>query len=126
MRQRVRPAEAFHDETETLRIEAMTLDEMIGDQPVHLVKIDAEGAEPNVLRGLRRTIERNPELCVTIEFAASWYPHGGARRFLGEIEERGFKIRKIGHDSQLLVLTHDELERIAHNDLMLVPSDFEV
>ncbi len=119
-------ARAFNDETETIRVEALCLDDMIdADTPVHLVKIDAEGAEPNVLRGMRKTIERNKELCITVEFAACWYPDGGAKRFLDEIEEFGFKIRKIGPNSQLLVQSHDELMRITHNDLMLVPADMD-
>lgn len=120
-------ARAFHDETETIRVEAMRLDDMIGeDVPVHLVKIDAEGAEPNVLRGMRRTIERNRDLCISIEFAACWYPNGGAEQLLAEIEAFGFKIRKIGANSQLLDVAHDELLRTPHNDLLLIPRDFDI
>lgn len=119
-------ARAFHDDTETIRVEAMTLDDMIGDRPVHMVKIDAEGAEPNVLRGLKKTIERNKDLCITVEFAASWYPNGQAEQFLDEIEEYGFKIRKVGADSQLLAPGKRDLMKMPHNDLVLVPGDMDI
>jgi FkbM family methyltransferase len=120
-------ARAFHDETETIRVEALCLDDMIGDDtPVHLVKIDAEGAEPNVLRGMRKTIERNKDLCVSIEFAACWYPNGGAKAFLEEIEGYGFKIRRIGPNSQLIAATHQALISMSHNDLLLVPADLDI
>jgi FkbM family methyltransferase len=120
-------AHAFHDDTETIRVDAMCLDDMIGDDvSVDLVKIDAEGAEPNVWRGMRRTIERNKDLCVSVEFAACWYPNGGAEKFLDDIEASGFKIRKIGPNSQLLAPSRDDLLRIPHNDLMIVPQHMNV
>jgi len=120
-------ARAFHDDTETIRVQALTVDDMIpADLDVHLVKVDAEGAEPNVLRGMRRTIERNKDLCVSIEFAACWYPNGGAKTFLEEIEGYGFKIRKIGPNSQLLEANHQALISMAHNDLLLVPGDMDI
>jgi FkbM family methyltransferase len=119
-------ARAFHDDTETIRVEALPLDDMLGDGPVHMVKIDAEGAEPNVLRGMTKTIERNKDLCVSIEFASCWYPNGGAERFLDEIEHYGFKIRRIGNNGQLLAMSREELIATPHNDLLLVPQDLEI
>lgn len=118
---------AMHDDADTIRVAAMRLDDMIDENtPVHLVKIDAEGAEPNVLRGMRRIMEQNPELCVSVEFAPAWHPNGAAECFLEEIESYGFKIRKIGANCQLLALSHDELMRIPHNDLLLVPGGMEI
>jgi len=119
-------ARAFHDETETIRVDAMRLDDMVGDQMVHMVKIDAEGAEPNVMRGMRGIIERNKDLCVSVEFASCWYPDGGAQRFLDEIEEYGFKIRKILANGQLLAASHRDLILFPHNDLLLVPGDMDI
>jgi FkbM family methyltransferase len=39
------------------------------EERVNVVKIDAEGAELKILRGMKRTIERNPEIHILIEFA---------------------------------------------------------
>ncbi len=40
-----------------------------GEPRVDVVKIDAEGAELNILRGMERTIEKNPGIHILIEFA---------------------------------------------------------
>ena len=114
---------ALHDDAERIQVEALCLDDMIGERPVHMIKLDVEGAEPQVLRGMRRTMERNRDLCVSIEFAPAWYPDGGAERLLAEIEGYGFQIRKIGPESQLLALSHEQLMSVPHNDLLLVPGD---
>jgi FkbM family methyltransferase len=120
-------ARAFHDDTETLRVEAMTVDDMIGDDTfAHIVKVDAEGAEPNVLRGMQRLIGRNKDLCVSVEFAASWYPDGGAKRFLEEIEDYGFQIRRILPNGQLINMAHHDLMNEPHNDLLLIPGDMDI
>ena len=117
----------LHDDAETIRVEAMRLDDMVGDElPVHLVKIDAEGAEPSVLRGMRRIMAQNKELCITVEFAPAWFPDDAGGPFLDEIEGYGFKIRKLDPNAQLLALNHDELMRIPHNDLLLVPADMDI
>ena len=69
---------------------------------------------------------RSPDLCISLEFTPEWYPGGGAKRFLEEIEGYGFKIRRIGANAQLLAPSHDELVRTPHNDLLLVPGDLEI
>jgi FkbM family methyltransferase len=51
----------------TIEIEAVPLDEMVHG-PVHLVKVDVEGAEIEVLRGMRRILAENPELALAIEW----------------------------------------------------------
>lgn len=40
----------------TVDVEVTTGDDVVGDTPIDLVKIDVEGLEPQVLRGLSRTI----------------------------------------------------------------------
>jgi FkbM family methyltransferase len=41
--------------------------ETVGVDQVHIVKIDVEGAEVDVLRGMRRTIARRPPLAFVVE-----------------------------------------------------------
>lgn len=43
-------------EIRTMEVDVTTGDDVIGDLPVDLVKIDVEGLEPEVLRGMSRTI----------------------------------------------------------------------
>ncbi|WP_329119634.1 FkbM family methyltransferase [Streptomyces sp. NBC_01465] len=40
----------------SVEVEVSTADEVVGDQPIDLVKIDVEGLEPEVLHGMTRTI----------------------------------------------------------------------
>ena len=65
---------ALCDQTtaETITVPVVTLDEYIGDQPVHAIKIDVEGYELDVLRGAIRLIERQGIwLCIEFNTIAS-------------------------------------------------------
>ena len=56
---RVQPAE------HTIMVEALTLDSILGRQPVHGIKLDIEGYEFQALQGAQEIIRRsNPWLCV--------------------------------------------------------------
>jgi hypothetical protein len=90
-----------------LDVDAASVDDLTASWPrVDLVKIDAEGAEPLIWRGMRRTIERNPELVVVLEFVASRYEE--ARGFLDAIEADGFPLRYVAHDSSIEPLPDEE------------------
>ena len=118
---------ACDDDSQTIRVPARRLDDLIpADTPVHMVKIDAEGAEPYVLRGMQGIMRRNRDLCITVEFAPSWYPDGGAARFLDELEGYGFTIRRIGAGGALAARSHAELLATPHSDLVLIPNHLVV
>jgi FkbM family methyltransferase len=51
-------APAGPPETECVTVAAVRVDEVVGDRPVAVMKVDVEGAEPLVLRGCRRLLER--------------------------------------------------------------------
>jgi FkbM family methyltransferase len=54
----------------TVEVDMTTIDDFLPpDLPVDLVKIDVEGHEPRVLRGMERTIARSPNIRIVIEFA---------------------------------------------------------
>lgn len=53
-------------------VQVMPLDGLLpGDERVDLVKIDVEGAELDVLAGMRELLERNPEIALLTEFGPS-------------------------------------------------------
>ena len=85
-----------------------SVDELTAEWPhVDLVKVDAEGAEDAIWRGMRGTIERNPGLALFLEFVPSRYRDPCA--FVQEILEAGFSLREVGHDSELVPVSEDDL-----------------
>lgn len=55
---------------ESVVVKTTRLDTALQSEPrVDVVKIDAEGAELGILRGMKATIENNPEIHILIEFA---------------------------------------------------------
>lgn len=77
-----------------------TLDRLAEPWPlVDLVKIDAEGAEPAIWRGMRRLLLRNPAIAVFMEFTPSLCADPFA--FLGEIEASGFVARQVAPDGAI-------------------------
>ena len=92
---------------DVIHVDAASIDDLTAAWPhVDLIKIDAEGAEPVIWCGMRRTIERNPNLIVLLEFVASRYPD--ASGFLQAIRTEGFALRHVAHDSSIESLTEDE------------------
>ena len=49
-------------------VPALTIDELVAGERVDVVKIDTQGADDAVVRGLRATIGANPDIKVLIEF----------------------------------------------------------
>jgi FkbM family methyltransferase len=73
-------------EAESGGIETVTLDEMMGDAPVDLIKIDAEGMELEVLEGAQALIARErPLIWIEVlrenmlDFAQTWCRQAGYR-----------------------------------------------
>ncbi len=52
----------------TVNVRAIPLDELISS-PVHLVKIDAEGADLEVLKGMKRILSENDRVSIIVEWA---------------------------------------------------------
>jgi FkbM family methyltransferase len=77
-----------------------TVDELVEGWPrVDLVKIDVEGAEERVWRGMSATLERNPSLTVLTELCTDRHYDAGA--FLARVQAAGFRLRHVNWDSQI-------------------------
>jgi FkbM family methyltransferase len=92
------------------RVELTTLDDVIPSAArVDAVKIDVEGAEPRVWRGMRRVREENHRLAVVVEWSASHFARSGesADDFLSEIRREGFEVSVIDEDDPGTVVPID-------------------
>lgn len=82
---------------DTITVPTITLDDLVGEQAVSLMKIDVQGAELDVFDGGQRTLDRTQAILIEANFA----PHykGGSR--FSEVDEaltaRGFVLWDLTH-----------------------------
>jgi FkbM family methyltransferase len=97
-------ASAHHERAE---VQVTTLDEALdrlGAPPVHLAKIDVEGAELDVIDGARRTLAANPGIVLIVEFLRH-----NPLRFGHTVEDLEARLRELGF--HLFTLTQGGLRR---------------
>jgi FkbM family methyltransferase len=81
----------------SIEVDAITIDEFLHDDViVDLVKIDVEGHEPFVLRGMHKTIHRSPNIRIFLEFVEAFLAETvSAASFVEEIDSLGFRICRL-------------------------------
>lgn len=89
----------YVDEAKTIDVDATSIDEYFGgrDIKVDVMKIDAEGAEGLIFKGMRKLLEKNPNVKIICEFVPSLISTTGIdpRQFLEELKDYGFRLRVI-------------------------------
>lgn len=116
-------AESLGDHLTILKVDAVTLDDYFAEgQRIDFLKIDAEGAEPHILKGAQRILRENKNLRIMMEFSPGMLraAYGSVEQFCGEIHELGFKIFRINPDSKLQELSLSEAVATSHCDVLLV------
>jgi FkbM family methyltransferase len=114
----------------SVEVDMIAIDDFLPcDLPVDLVKIDVEGYEPFVLRGMRQTIRRSPNIRIFLEFVEDFLAFTvAADTFVSEIAALGFhwcevraggRIRQVGpgevlRGAHFCFLTRTPEEDIAH------------
>lgn len=109
---------------QALRVRQVRLDDVLIGQRLHFVKMDVQGYEMHVLRGMERLIECSPELMILFEFWPRGLRAAGTRpedlpRYL---QQRGFRmyhhvegrLQPITAFAQLA----EKLPGLAHADLL--------
>jgi FkbM family methyltransferase len=105
-----RLAEEVGPTDEAVPVESVTIDSITQDWPrVDVMKIDVEGAEEAVWRGMQRTLAQNSGIVVVLEFNVARYDD--PRAFAQELEAAGFPLRYIDVDGEVNDVTIDELVR---------------
>lgn len=101
---------------EVITTETTTVDQLTADwQQVDFIKIDVEGAEESVWRGMQQTIERNSHIVIVLEFCAERYadPEG----FLKELQSAGFPLMSVEPGVELKKLTIEQCLAEPHHRL---------
>jgi FkbM family methyltransferase len=90
----------------TIEVNATTLDDYFKDKErkIDIIKMDVEGAELAVLKGMRRVMTENKNLIILAEFSPENLRLFGANPddFLHELVENGFKIYEIDMKEEVL------------------------
>ncbi len=81
----------------SVEVSTVSVDDFLEQQgwpQVHLVKVDVEGAEPLVLKGMSKLLERTRELTLIVEFAPACIRDGGfpPESFLAALASNGFSV----------------------------------
>lgn len=81
----------------SIELDMVTIDGLLPkDLAVDLVKIDVEGHEPFVIRGMRETIRRSPNIRIFLEFVEAFLEHTvSTDRFVEEIGSLGLRICRV-------------------------------
>ena len=106
-----------------IQVESVCLDRDLAHlDHVDVVKIDAEGAEPAILRGMQQIIKRCPGITIFIEFAPVHLVRAKEepQAFIDELRRQGFSIREVCEpNGELRVPTDEELCNCFSVNLML-------
>jgi FkbM family methyltransferase len=104
---------SYAEDTMKLTVPMVCLDDVIGDEPVDVIRIDAEGAEPLILEGARQILRRSPTILICMEWGVGMMSdRKDVGLFISELRELGFGFWKIEHDSSLTELTDDVLKGV--------------
>ena len=124
---------AIGDVVETIQVPVETLDRLveeseIGSRPLPLVKIDAEGAEPLIFRGMRHVIERQrPMLALEINYASLQAAGFSVAEFKRDLARAGYtQFYEYSVKGGLSLRPTDiEVERELLLDVLVVPPNHE-
>ncbi|MCS7276721.1 MAG: FkbM family methyltransferase [Dehalococcoidia bacterium] len=78
----------------SVRVPMVTVDGLLRGRPVDVVKMDVEGAEPLVLKGMLRTVRASPGLVIFSEFSPHVYGALSldAEEFVAQLMDLGFQV----------------------------------
>jgi FkbM family methyltransferase len=101
---RSRPNVEVEDSVDAVRVSATSLDDYFSglDTRIDFVKVDVEGAELHVFRGMHKILEANPDLTVMCEWSPDQAHEAGnpASELVEEFVRAEFTIRRIGDESR--------------------------
>jgi len=112
----------------SIELDMITIDEFLPPGlAVDLVKIDVEGHEPFVIRGMKKTIRRSPNIRIFIEFVEAFLSNTvSADQFAVEIEGLGLRICCVLSRSRLELIERGQTPRGANYCLLTRTPDEDI
>lgn len=114
--------EVYQDSLKKIKVQATSLDDHfpVGSK-IDFIKVDAEGAEPDIFKGASRLLRENPNMKIMMEWAPAFLHRPGmsTRDFWDLLQGYGFKAYRITHDSNLVPEEFEGLSRVEHCDVLL-------
>ena len=109
--------ESFATDNASVKVQATTIDQITANvQVATLIKIDAEGAELEVLAGAAALVKRSKDVGIIAEFGNSHLKRtsGTAQEWLAHFSKLGFLCQGIHPDTGVLAdISVDELNKVA-------------
>lgn len=75
-----------------IEVRTVTLDELVGDRPVDVLKIDVQGSETDVLRGGDATLARTRSVLLELNLMAQYQGAATFNALHAEMDRRGFSL----------------------------------
>lgn len=107
--------EQHGDRADCIRVPGLALDDYVASHPewqrVDLIRMDVEGAEFLVLKGMRKLIQANPGMKIVLEFGPTMIPSfaGSLESFVDLLGTLGFRRFSILSEAQIRQVTPREL-----------------
>ena len=100
-----------HAAERSLDVDCTTVDEIVGGQPIHVIKINIEGGELHALKGMERTLRSSDKVIMFVECNPSALSAAGSsvECLLGLLERFEFRVQVIDENERCLRPVGDEI-----------------
>lgn len=102
---------AADEARDTVAVATIVLDALLAAEPrVDFIKMDVQGAEADVVRGLRATLVRHPAVRILSELSPEMLERAGAdaEQFFAPLRSAGFRLHVLARDGTPVPVTEDE------------------
>lgn len=99
---------------ETMQVQVVPLDEIVQEKQIDFVKIDVEGGEIEVLRGMRKILQFHPELRLIVEWNPSALKRAGheTEELPDLLQKAGFHVSVIDEETNGLQSLEQAFKRL--------------
>lgn len=110
----------FADVSHDVKVQTVSLDDFVGDEPVDLIKIDVEGAERLVFEGMSNLLSRRQPPILIFEFAPPWMRRFGSdpNDLLKKLTDRNYHLWRIAPNGRAQVMDVAAILQMEHADLL--------